>query len=320
MAKYSRDKQIEIIMRKYNEQKPKPSDVPILSYAEQFTMTYFELCDYYKKKYGLVPYPYFCNETCRSRQSKNSRTKDGLVIHHIGENELFELSSTGTLSPDYLKDEYFGGSLPNYWAYQQPDMLCYCNYLEHLLLHVKIRDEFHNDGGSSTIIRHINDWILHPINVEWNKNCYDVIKNELKNHEDSECFFYKLIKHLWTSRFLEYSQDDWYNPVMDMYPYLTDFYGTAINIELRDYLCYVFFITYNHPLGMFSIFDNKIVVTGYYPYNTSWSIPIDDYNNFVSKYNEIDDKKKFLQEMTGRSDIDTKWFWVNDNGVPFYDY
>lgn len=77
--------------------------------------TYEEYCEYLKDKYGKVPYKY--------GSSKNK--KPGLFIHHIGENEIPSLSSS----------EVKKNSDPKY---QEPEMLCYCDYLEHFLLHLMI--------------------------------------------------------------------------------------------------------------------------------------------------------------------------------------
>lgn len=77
--------------------------------------TYEKYCDYLKNKYGEVPYKY--------GSSKNR--KPGLFIHHIGEKEIPSLSSS----------EIKKNSDPKY---QEPDMLCYCDYLEHFLLHLMI--------------------------------------------------------------------------------------------------------------------------------------------------------------------------------------
>ena len=48
-------------------------------------MTYGQYCDYLKGKYG-------CLKECYGSKS-NSRSSDGLFIHHIGENEVANLSN-----------------------------------------------------------------------------------------------------------------------------------------------------------------------------------------------------------------------------------
>ena len=59
----------------------------------QLKMTYDELVDYLLKKYGSAQYDYFCNESCKSKNSKVSRTNEGLYCHHIDENKAILLSN-----------------------------------------------------------------------------------------------------------------------------------------------------------------------------------------------------------------------------------
>ena len=80
--------------------------------------TYNEYCNYLKEKYGNVPYKY--------GNKKNHRK--GLFIHHIGEYEIPSLSNTQVRKETDPK-------------YQEPEMLCYGDYLEHLLLHIMIGRE-----------------------------------------------------------------------------------------------------------------------------------------------------------------------------------
>lgn len=80
--------------------------------------TYNEYCNYLKEKYGNVPYKY--------GNKKNHRK--GLFIHHIGEYEIPSLSNTQVRKETDPK-------------YQEPEMLCYSDYLEHLLLHIMIGRE-----------------------------------------------------------------------------------------------------------------------------------------------------------------------------------
>ena len=96
--------------------------------------TYEEYCEYLKNKYGKVPYKY--------GSAKNR--KPGLFIHHIGEKEI----------PNLSNDKIQAATDP---SYQQPSMLCYCDYLEHLLLHIMIAEEtFDNTflglGGASSFL------------------------------------------------------------------------------------------------------------------------------------------------------------------------
>ena len=92
-------------------------------YGKVKGMTYGQYCDYLKGKYG-------CLKECYGSKS-NSRSSDGLFIHHIGENEVANLSNDAVRKELKEKDQ----------KYQSPEMLCYCDWLEHLLLHIMIGEE-----------------------------------------------------------------------------------------------------------------------------------------------------------------------------------
>ena len=77
--------------------------------------TYNQYCEYLKTKYGL----------CVAKYGSIKNRRPGLFIHHIGEDTIPSLSNPKVRKEHDLK-------------YQAPDMLCYCDYLEHLLLHIMI--------------------------------------------------------------------------------------------------------------------------------------------------------------------------------------
>lgn len=92
---------------------------------KELTMSYNDLVTYLLKKYGGATADYFCTPTCKSRSSKIGRTKEGLLCHHIDEDKGGNLSSS-----------YSASLQPFTW--QKKERLVYCNYLEHLILHIKI--------------------------------------------------------------------------------------------------------------------------------------------------------------------------------------
>lgn len=143
-------------------------------YAKEFQMSYFELCDYLQKKYGIPSKSYFANEQCISK-NRISRTSEGLCVHH---KEEWRFSNLG--KADIAKEHSF--------KYQQPEALIYCDYLEHILLHFKITIEFFqktfNEVGISGIFfieQDIYRWkntsfdSLRP----WEQNCLNKIKENL---------------------------------------------------------------------------------------------------------------------------------------------
>ncbi len=86
-------------------------------YLKVKNFTYKEYLAYLKQKYGKVLYRY----------GNKKNHKRGLFIHHDKENEIPSLSHT-----DNRK------AFPEY---QAPEFLTYCDYLEHLLLHIMIGRE-----------------------------------------------------------------------------------------------------------------------------------------------------------------------------------
>lgn len=88
-------------------------------------MNYDEFVSYLLKKYGPAKYDYFTNATCKTKSKRISRTKEGLFCHHIDEDKGYMLSRTGC-------------ALEQPFEYQKAERLVYCNYIEHLLLHILI--------------------------------------------------------------------------------------------------------------------------------------------------------------------------------------
>lgn len=146
----------------------------IKEYETEWKMNYLTLCKYLQNKYGLAQRAYFCTPTCKLK-AKISRTNEGLACHHKGENEYIKLgeSSHAALAPFEL---------------QQPQNLVYCNYIEHLMLHIKIVQEYFEQGlktnqflgagGVVLILQNIIDWQKYPPTIPWMKNCNDKIKDD----------------------------------------------------------------------------------------------------------------------------------------------
>lgn len=100
---------------------------------------YADYVAYLQRKYGMTKEPYFVfsrtgewvymvTTTSKKFLVKNEkirRLQDGLIIHHVAEDKLYDLSNK------HKADLY-----PK--IYQEPPLLCYCNLLEHLLLHILI--------------------------------------------------------------------------------------------------------------------------------------------------------------------------------------
>ena len=85
----------------------------------QLDMTYSELVEYLLKKYGSAKYDYFCTESCKSKNSKVSRTSEGLYCHHIDEDKAIMLSND-----KFAPNNPFEYHKQN-WGRQMEDVLAY---------------------------------------------------------------------------------------------------------------------------------------------------------------------------------------------------
>ncbi len=95
----------------------------IAEYEEIKNMTYREYCKYLQDKYGMAKCDFFTKSF--NKNPKVTRTKEGLICHHIYEDKAIMLST-----PAYAKKNPF--------KYQLRENLVYCDYLEHLYLHILI--------------------------------------------------------------------------------------------------------------------------------------------------------------------------------------
>lgn len=96
---------------------------------EELKLNYLDLCKFLQDKYGTPKGNYFLSESCKSKNRNITRGTEGLFLHHINENTHIQLSK-----PDYAVKALF--------EYQKAENLCYCNYLEHMILHMKIVEEY----------------------------------------------------------------------------------------------------------------------------------------------------------------------------------
>ena len=152
-----------------------------MNYQEYFkcsTMTYREYCKYLQDKYGIPKNSYY-NEQYNKNRNENSRTSEGLVIHHVCEDIKPNLSNK-----EVAKSCDF--------SYQLPENLCYCDYLEHLFLHILIT-EYPNEetddvvgiGGSANyLIPELNNLFSGYIPEQSSKkyvyviNCFNRVKDD----------------------------------------------------------------------------------------------------------------------------------------------
>lgn len=154
-------------------------------------LTYLKYCDYLQKKYGVGKCDYFT--TNWSKKPKITRTSEGLFAHHKYEDHAIMLGNP--------KD-----ARNNPYEWQLAENIVYCDWLEHLFLHVLICEypsPNHNPleavgigGAQNFIIPELNDlYSGMPIASKWRQICFDKIK------DDEECYITLV------NRLIEKSQD-----------------------------------------------------------------------------------------------------------------
>ena len=130
---------------------------------------YIDYCDYLKTKYGQPPYAYFRPDWTRC--SNNSRIVDGLFIHHVAENSHIQLSTVE-----------FAREAP--YDVQLPEFLVYCDYLEHLWLHMLIFSEYgypYGGGGVQNYMIPELFRLYNGINMnvpKYKQICFDKVRND----------------------------------------------------------------------------------------------------------------------------------------------
>ena len=153
----------------------------------EYSLKYEDLCNHLKRKYGLIDEPYFLNEKCRTVNHSIKRTEEGLFIHHTKENEYILLANT-----DYAIKAPF--------EYQEGRNLVYCNYFEHMFLHIAIVKEFLKlktvektkmAVGIGGLINYIFPEIIDYLNgYEYKK---EYLKTALSVVDGNEMFFVKVL-------------------------------------------------------------------------------------------------------------------------------
>lgn len=149
-------------------------------------MSYSDQVDYLIRKYGRARYDYFLDDVSWIKSQYISRTKDGLFCHHIDEYDIPTLSD-----PKIAREHSF--------LHQKADHLVYCNYLEHLMLHMKIgydrylknHDELNDSSLFAEFLTHGVIMITHEVNTLiaddgseslWQERCFDAIRKYLTDY------------------------------------------------------------------------------------------------------------------------------------------
>ncbi len=158
-------------------------------YDSLMGLSYAELVDKLLLEHGPAEYDYFVDVGCKTKNHKVSRSKEGLFCHHIDEDKAIMLSN----------DKY---ASENPFTYQKADRLVYCNFLEHLLLHVKIVEEPRKNNANSNelpgiggavnfIVRQLNDlYGGHVFTQEYLAIAARVVENDYDS-------YITILKRLW---------------------------------------------------------------------------------------------------------------------------
>lgn len=143
-------------------------------YEKVKNLSYLEYCDYLQQKYGIG----LCDYMTKSwnKNPKCSRTKDGLMAHHKYEDHAIMLSEKKH-------------AIKNPYEWQLAKNIVYCDYLEHLLLHILICEYPSKDRNmfEAVGIGGIIEFIVPELNdlysgwetrQAWRKNCHNLIIND----------------------------------------------------------------------------------------------------------------------------------------------
>lgn len=157
-----------------NRNKQRKENMDLNGYEKIKNFNYLEYCDYLQNKYGIG----LCDYMTKSynKNAKVTRTNEGLLAHHKYEDHAIMLSNK-----EYAEKNPF--------EWQLAKNIVYCDYLEHLFLHILICENpsiNHNKSeavGIGGIIHYIvpelNDfysgWVT---SQQWRKNCHEKIKND----------------------------------------------------------------------------------------------------------------------------------------------
>lgn len=136
--------------------------------------SYLEYCDYLQKKYGIGLDDYMTKSY--NTKAKCRRTKEGLLAHHKKEDTMIKLS-----------DKNIAMMCPFEW--QLKENIVYCDYLEHLLLHILIC-KYPSDekidflpvglgGVVKCLVPELNDlYSGFEASQAWRKICHDKVRND----------------------------------------------------------------------------------------------------------------------------------------------
>ena len=142
----------------------------IQEYEKVMNLSYLDYCDYLQQKYGIGLAPYFSKNW--NVNPKCKRTKDGLIAHHKFEDHAIMLGN-----PEF--------AAKNPYEWQMPENIVYCDYLEHLLLHILIGEQ--TDARQALGLGGAVTYIIPALN-NYFENGYKTYSDSYYNNLDKELF------------------------------------------------------------------------------------------------------------------------------------
>lgn len=145
----------------------------LLEYEKVKQYNYLEYCDYLQNKYGIGLSDYMTKTW--NKNPKVTRTNEGLLAHHKYEDHAIMLSNKNF-------------AIKNPFEWQLAKNIVYCDYLEHLLLHILIcenpsvnKNEIEAVGIGGVInfiVPELNDFYSGwETGQQWRKICHNKIKD-----------------------------------------------------------------------------------------------------------------------------------------------
>lgn len=195
----------------------------INEYEKIKNYTYLEYCDYLQNKYGIGKSNYMSSSWYRI--NKVSRSGEGLFAHHKYEDHAAMLAT-----------KFIAQQNPFEWQLAQN--IVYCDFLEHLFLHILITEYATNNDNVSKglgiggvvnfIVPELNDlYSGFEIKQKWKQTCFDLVKDDKK-------VYLTLIKRFMTtcSSNPYYKENDLFRSYSEMFGY--DFWFGINNVKLYN--------------------------------------------------------------------------------------
>ena len=170
----------------------------IMEYETVKSWDYGRYCEYLREKYGAPEKPYFTKGF--GSVTKQTRTSEGLYLHHIQEMHGIMLST-----------KEYAMVAPYEW--QEAKELTYCNLLEHLYLHMLIAEDaiYHPENHAEDLgdvgIGGIVVFFIPELNdifggarysAKWKESCARAVR---KHKDTYKALLSRFVETVWLIRF-----------------------------------------------------------------------------------------------------------------------